>query len=82
VTRDSAPTAPETVPVAEGRALLAEAKFIRDFIGVAQPRRFEMWHNRFEKIVVIEFSDNTFESYWADSLKIALAQKDAQPTKL
>jgi hypothetical protein len=41
-------------------------------------KRYELWQNR---NVTVDFSDDTLESYWSESLEKALAQKDSIPIK-
>jgi hypothetical protein len=41
--------------------------------------RTQMWRNRHGKIVYVDFTDETFQHCWTESLRIAVAARDVIP---
>ncbi len=41
----------------------------------------ELWENRYKKVVQAQYTDDTLEHYWEDTINEAMALKDAHPKK-
>jgi hypothetical protein len=81
VTQESR-NSPAVISKDDAHALLKAHGFERLHIAIAPPERWELWQNSRGKTVQIEFSDDTPNFFWRDSLDEALKQKDANPIRL
>ncbi len=61
---------------------MGAALFARLHIYFKPPDRWELWQNQHGKCVIVEFSDNTLETFWEESLELALQQRESRPIKL
>ncbi len=66
---------PAVYTTAEARSLLASAGFERLMVN-----KTELWQNKHGKVVFVQYADDTYESYWAETVDEAIKCKDAKPT--
>ena len=73
------PQIPPTTPKAEAHARLKAARFERLHINADRTPRCELWQNQHGKVVIIDFTDPTWEHCWSESLETALNARDSKP---